>query len=186
MKELMCLNEDLIQQWIDGELSEELLEQVNQHLANCELCRQKAEQQKALAFSIKNILQVEDVAIPEFRRSETATGEAGNHNDLPVKNNEFPQKNSTSVPEMKAVNAGPFSRTLRTVPLWLKIAAVLIPAFCLVQVLIQPDNTYQPSHDELLMYQSLSDMDANAAFQERVMVTTSTNQEGEIVDVEIR
>lgn len=90
MKELMCLNEDLIQQWIDGELSEELLEQVNQHLANCELCRQKAEQQKALAFSIKNILQVEDVAIPEFRRSETATGEAGNHNDLPVKNNEFP------------------------------------------------------------------------------------------------
>lgn len=87
---------------------------------------------------------------------------------------------------MKAVNAGPSSRTLRTVPLWLKIAAVLIPAFCLVQVLIQSDKSYQPSHDELLMYQSLSDMDANAAFQERVMVTTSTNQEGEIVDVEIR
>ena len=179
MKELMCLNEDLIQQWIDGELSEELLEQVNQHLANCELCRQKAEQQKALAFSIKNILQVEDVAIPEFSRNETATGETGNYNDLPV-------KNITSVPEMKAVNAGHFNRSTKTFPIWLKIAAVLIPAFCLMQVLIQPDKTYQPSHDELLMYQSLSDMDANTAFQERVMVTTSTNQEGEIVEVEIR
>lgn len=186
MKELTCLNDELIQEWIDGELNEELLVQVNQHLADCEACRQKTEQQKALAFSIKQLLQCEDTVIPAFRRVETPTDEAGSYYDLFVKNNEFPVNNSTSVPEMKEENTGPFTQSKKTFPFWLKIAAALIPACLLIQLLIQPEKNYQPSHDELLMYQSLSDMDANAAFQERVMVTTSTNQEGEIVEVEIR
>jgi len=179
MKELTCLNEELIQQWIDGELSEELRMQVVLHLAGCEECRQKAEQQHALALSIKKILQVEDVAIPEFLINGTSAEEHGNFNKLSLKNSIYEPEGLVCADESA-------TRSNKKFPLWLKIAAVLIPAFCLVQVLIRPDKTYQPSHDELLMYQSLSDLDANAAFQERVMVTTSTNREGEIVEFEIR
>lgn len=148
MKELTCLSEDVIQQWIDGELSTIRREQVHEHLNGCEECRDKVQQQQAWALAIKKALTTEEVEIPEF---------------VPV--NEVP--------------------ATRRFPLWLKIAAVAIPAFCIVQLLLHPEKTYQPSHDELLMYQSLSDMDANAAFQERVIVTTATNQEGEIVEFEI-
>jgi hypothetical protein len=176
MKELTCLSEDLIQQWIDGELSEKKQKQVNKHLAGCEKCRQKAEQQKALAFSIKKILTTNDVVIREFRMNETASREHGNEQSL---------NNKSSIAESKAFKATPIIRLKKTLPIWLKIAAVLLPAFCLVQVLFQSEKSYQPSHDELIMYESLSDMDANAAFQQRVMVTTSTNQEGEIVEFEI-
>ena len=179
MKELKCLSEELIQQWIDGELNEEQQAQVSQHLAKCVACRHKAEQQKNLAFSIKKMLQLEDVVIPEFVIDGTSTGEQNNFNELTL-------NKSTYESEALVITNESVTKSNKKFPLWLKIAAVLIPAFCLVQVLIQPDKTYLPSHDELLMYQSISDIDANVAFQERVMVTTSTNQDGEIVEFEIR
>lgn len=147
MKELTCLSEEVIQQWIDGELDTTQQVQVHLQITSCEKCSEKAEQLKVLAFSVKKMLTVEDVAIPEFTKPE------------------------------KVIH--------QRFPLWLKIAVVLLPAFCLVKVLLQPEKTYLPSQEELLMYQSLSDMDANAAFQERVMVTTATNQEGKIVEIEI-
>ena len=64
-----CIKDDIIQKYIDGETtpSEEFL--VENHVATCKKCKEKVENQRKLAASIKkalNLLEKDSLEIPSF------------------------------------------------------------------------------------------------------------------------
>jgi predicted anti-sigma-YlaC factor YlaD len=66
---MKCIDNSLIQRYIDGETDIRETEQIENHIANCSSCADKIEEKKAFAHAIKNELQKLSspfVAVPEF------------------------------------------------------------------------------------------------------------------------
>jgi len=64
-----CFNEEIIQEYIDNELSEELRDNFDNHLGRCNECNTKFEQQLEIANFVKqeiNSLYKEDIVIPNI------------------------------------------------------------------------------------------------------------------------
>ena len=64
-----CFNEEIIQEYIDNELSEELRDNFDNHLESCNECNTKFEQQLEIANFVKqeiNSLYKEDIIIPNI------------------------------------------------------------------------------------------------------------------------
>jgi len=103
---MKCLTNNQIQQVIDGELSANELREYKLHLETCPYCAEKLAEQKALALGIKNLLN-KAVPMPEL------------------------------IPEFQVpVQTKSLKRINKRIPLWAKVAAVLIPAFFVCQYII--------------------------------------------------
>ena len=71
-----CIDEQLMQKYIDGECTENEKTMVKQHLAGCSLCSRKQAEMEKLSFVIKqsiNSLAVENIEIPAFKIKKTTS-----------------------------------------------------------------------------------------------------------------
>jgi len=66
---MSCIHDDIIQKYIDGETNPEEVTLVENHIATCKKCALKIENQRRLATSVKeaiNLLAKDSIEIPEF------------------------------------------------------------------------------------------------------------------------
>lgn len=66
---MICINDDIIQKYIDGETNPKEVALVENHIATCKKCGLKIENQRKLATSVKkaiNLLAKDSIEIPEF------------------------------------------------------------------------------------------------------------------------
>jgi len=66
---MKCINDELIQKYIDGEASTQEAGQIEKHIAGCSICARKIEEQRTFAGAIKrniNNMGRQPVIIPEF------------------------------------------------------------------------------------------------------------------------
>lgn len=73
---MICIKNEIIQKYIDGETSPEELTLIENHLKSCSSCAQKIEHQKKLAIGIKNVLNElsdEIIKIPKFSAPKPKT-----------------------------------------------------------------------------------------------------------------
>jgi predicted anti-sigma-YlaC factor YlaD len=66
---MSCINDALIQKYVDGETNPEEVTLVENHISICKKCGLKIENQRKLAVSVKkaiNLLAKDSIAIPEF------------------------------------------------------------------------------------------------------------------------
>lgn len=66
---MKCINEGIIQAYIDGELSNDEVVQVEQHIQTCSLCMSKLETQQSISKQLKmaiNSMADNDINIPVF------------------------------------------------------------------------------------------------------------------------
>ena len=68
-KENKCLSDEILQQYIDEELTNEQMRNVETHLSTCESCKLAMEEKKSiieqLKFALENV-EREEIIIPEF------------------------------------------------------------------------------------------------------------------------
>jgi len=151
---MKCLTNNQIQQLIDGELSANELMEYKLHIETCPDCAEKYVEKKALALGIKNLLN-DAVPIPERIP------------DFPI-----PAKTTSQ----KRVN--------RRIPLWAKVAAVLLPVIFVVKMIDKPQPDFKPTPEEILMYETSNSVDANTAFQKNMITTTVTDENGKVIKCE--
>jgi len=96
---MRCLTDNQLQQLIDGELSANQINKYKSHIIACPFCDEKYNERKELALSIKSLI------------NETTNS--------PERIPEF------RVPVIPASQ----QRKVRSIPIWVKAAALLIPAF---------------------------------------------------------
>lgn len=154
MKDMNCLSDELVQRWIDKELSSEEAVELSAHLQTCADCRHRVQEQEQLATRLKQLIAE-------------------------------PTQSGSSIPPF-IYPTDLSSRKKKNFTYWLRVAAVMIPLILLLKYVTGKEEVYQPTREQQLMYESFSDLDANSAFQERLMVTTSTDQEGEVLEIEIQ
>ena len=66
---MSCNNDDIIQKYIDGETTPEEVILIEEHIASCNECNARIENQRRLATGIKkaiNLLAKDTIEIPEF------------------------------------------------------------------------------------------------------------------------
>ncbi|QZE15781.1 zf-HC2 domain-containing protein [Halosquirtibacter laminarini] len=66
---MTCINEDLIQRYIDTEVTSEEKAYIENHLQSCEYCNKQVEQQRQLAAHLKGMIsqfQSSNIEIPPF------------------------------------------------------------------------------------------------------------------------
>lgn len=143
-----------MQELIDGELSTRQSELYHRHIAECQYCNGQYAEQKALAVSIKGLINEmvkSPVKIPEFR--------------LPTK----PAKKETKV---------------RRIPLWAKVAAVLIPVFFVWKVAnFENKNDITQLLKNKQLYEICSSIDANTSYKENGKIIIVTNDNGVAVQL---
>jgi hypothetical protein len=149
---MKCLTDKQIQQLIDGELSADQLEKYNSHIYACPYCHEKYNEQKELAISIKSLI------------NETANS---------------PERIPDFRVPTKRVN---LERKARRIPLWVKLAAVLIPVFFVWKFVQKPQEDFKPTAESIQMYEMSNGIDANTAFQENMIVTTVTDDKGNVIE----
>ena len=67
---MTCIDEQLLQQYIDGEGTENERAEVKQHISHCLACARKHAEMEKLSVEIKravNLLAVENIEIPAFK-----------------------------------------------------------------------------------------------------------------------
>lgn len=71
-----CIDEQLLQKYIDDECTEIEKAVVKQHLSGCTVCAQKQVERKKLSYELKRTidsLTIEGIEIPAFKNSNTKT-----------------------------------------------------------------------------------------------------------------
>lgn len=69
---MTCIDEHLLQQYIDGECTENERAEVKRHLSHCLACARKHAEMEKLSVGIKravNLLTIENIEIPAFRNA---------------------------------------------------------------------------------------------------------------------
>jgi len=149
---MRCLTDKQIQQLIDVELSSNQMDKYKTHIDTCTYCAEKYSEQRELSTSIKALI------------NETAT---------------TPER----IPEFRIPVALVTQKVkVRRIPLWAKIAAVLIPAFVGWKMYNKPQEDFKPSAESIQMYEMCNGVDANTAFQENMIITTVTDENGKVVE----
>lgn len=67
---MICINDDLIQKYIDGEASPKEVSLIENHIASCNNCVKRIENQRILSASLKkaiNLLSKDVIEIPKFK-----------------------------------------------------------------------------------------------------------------------
>jgi len=75
-------------------------------------------------------------------------------------------------------------RINKRVPLWAKVAAVLIPIIFLVKMRNKPQQDFKPTAESIQLYEMSNNVDANTAFQENMITTTVTDENGKVIKCE--
>jgi predicted anti-sigma-YlaC factor YlaD len=156
---MKCLTKYQIQGLIDNELNPAEKIAAEQHLAVCPPCRNFFEEQKQFSAVFKKEMRTAiemPAEIPAFR-----------------------------VPENRASVANSRKKQF---PLWLKAAAVLLPAvliwkFSDVVCQSYPERqpqAYTPTAQDIMMYETYDDMDANTAFQQKTIIVSINDMEGNV------
>jgi len=149
---MKCLTDKQIQQLIDGELSSNQIEKYKSHINACPYCAEKYKEQKESVFSIKTLI------------NETV-------------------KSPVRIPEFRVPAKQIHQKVkVRRIPLWVKVAAVLIPAFVGWKIYNKPQEDFKPSAESIQMYEMCNGVDANTAFQENMIVTTVTDENGKVLE----
>lgn len=149
---MKCLTNKQLQQLIDGELSSVRAEQYQQHIASCPSCRERYDNQQSLAKSVTGLINKIGCS-PE---------------QIP----EFRIPERTANPKAK----------VRWLPLWAEVAAVLIPMIFVFKMATKPQPDFVPTAENIRMYEMCKDVDANTAFQENMIITTVTDENGKVVE----
>lgn len=150
---MKCLTDKQIQQLIDSELSTSQLEKYKSHIHACPYCNEKYKEQKELALSLKSLI------------NETAKS--------PEQTPEFRVPTKRSNQQLKVWR----------IPLWAKVAAVLIPACFVWKMTDKPnEKEFKPTAESIQMYEMCNSVDANTAFQENMIITTVTDENGKVVE----
>ena len=66
---MICINDDLIQKYIDGEASQIEVTSISKHISSCQLCAAKIDNQRDMANRIRtaiNLLAEDVIEIPKF------------------------------------------------------------------------------------------------------------------------
>jgi len=149
---MRCLTDKQMQFLIDGELSANQMDKYKSHIETCAYCAEKYSERKELSTSVKALI------------NETAT---------------TPER----IPEFRIPAAQvPQKVKVRRIPLWAKVAAVLIPAFVGWKIYNKPQEDFKPSTESIQMYEMCNSVDANTAFQENMIITTVTDENGKVVE----
>ena len=150
---MKCLTNEQIQQLIDGETSTVVSTAYQQHINNCSHCKERYNDQKALAQNVKDLLNASVQSperIPEFRIPKNVT-----------------------IPKVK----------VKWIPFWAEVAAVLIPVFFICKMYYnKPVQDFKPTTENIRMYEMCNTVDANTAFQENMIITTVTDENGKVVE----
>jgi hypothetical protein len=141
-----------MQHLIDGELSANQMDKYKSHIDTCTYCAEKYSDRKELSASIKALI------------NETAT--------LPERIPEFRIPAKQIQQKVK----------VRRIPLWAKVAAVLVPVFVGWKMYNKPQEDFKPSAESIQMYEMCNGVDANTAFQENMIITTVTDENGKVVE----
>ena len=149
---MKCLTNKQIQQLIDGETSKVVSTAYQQHINGCSYCMERYNDQKALAQNVKYLLNA-SVQSPER---------------IP----EFRIPKRIIKPNVK----------IRWIPFWAEVAAVLIPVFFIWKMYYnKPVEDFKPTTENIRMYEMCNTVDANTAYQENMIITTVTDQNGNVV-----
>ena len=71
---MKCIDDELIQRFIDGETDSQETERIEKHLAGCAQCARNVEEQRAFTNAIKRKLRQEiEVIVPEFFKPVSRT-----------------------------------------------------------------------------------------------------------------
>lgn len=149
---MKCLTNEQIQRFIDAEMPSLQPEQF-QHLTSCTSCQELYKEQKVLAKLIKE--QINSVA-----------------------------KSPERIPEFQIpASIPPTASRVKRFPLWAKVAALLIPAYFVWKMANKPvEREFNPTAESIQMYEMCNGVDANTAFQENMITTTVTDENGKVVE----
>jgi hypothetical protein len=149
---MKCLTNEQIQQQIDGETSTVESTEYQQHINKCSYCLERYNNQKELVQNVKYLLNA------SFQSPER----------IP----EFSLPKTETIPRAK----------VRWIPFWAEVAAVLIPVFFIWKMYyIKPVEDFKPTTENIRMYEMCNTVDANTAYQENMIITTVTDQNGKVV-----
>ena len=73
-------------------------------------------------------------------------------------------------------------RKVIRIPLWVKVAAMLIPVFIVWKMANKPQEYFKPTVENIQMYDMCNYVDANTAFQENMIITTVTDENGKVLE----
>lgn len=150
---MQCLTDEHIQLLIDGEMAGQMATACEKHLAHCPVCQQRYEERSDLALSVSELINL-SAQMPE---------------QIPAF--VFPENNT------------PAKHRIGKVSLWLKIVAVLIPAIVCWQFWPEkPVQKYQPTPEAMMNYELCNSVDANTAWQENMIITTVTDENGKVIE----
>ena len=149
---MKCLTNKQIQQLIDGETSTVDSIKYQQHIIDCSHCMERYNDHKSLAQNVKDLLNV-SVHSPKW------------------------------IPEFRIPKKvfKPKQKTIRIIS-WLEVAALLIPVFFIWKMTGKPQNDFKPTSENIKMYEMCNTVDANTAYQENMIITTVTDQNGNVVE----
>jgi hypothetical protein len=147
-----CFTAEQLQLYMDGELPSKLIAEYKQHLAGCVSCSQRFSEQHKLAQSVKTII-----------------------NGLAKNPDTMKDFNNTSTAMVKP-------NKTRNIPLWIKVAAILVPAAISWCIYESRTEAYEPTPENILTYDMCNGIDANTAWQENLIVTTVTDKNGKVVE----
>lgn len=66
---MICINDDIIQKYIDGEVSPKEISLIENHIASCNNCAKRIENQRILSTYVKkaiNLLSKDTIEVPKF------------------------------------------------------------------------------------------------------------------------
>lgn len=149
---MKCLTDNQMQLLVDDELTASRKKKYMNHIGLCPLCANKYHDRIELVASIKALI-TETVKLPE------------------------------NIPEF-IIPLKPISQEVRRrrIPLWVKAAAVLVPAIFGWKFYNKPQENFMPIDKSMQVYEICNGVDANTAFQENMIITTVTDENGKVLE----
>ena len=172
---MKCIDDELIQRYIDGETNLLETEQIEKHIAVCSPCAGIVEEKKAFANAIKNELQKlgnRFVVVPEFTVPTTRT-EARSASSTKLKH-PFPEACRR---ERGLRQAHPRFNLKYIV---YAVSAACVAAFMLFVLL--PERQEKVEESQILMYSVIKDFDANRPYSQQETSIYMIDGDGKIID----
>jgi hypothetical protein len=150
---MQCLTNEQIQLLIDDEMDEQLQVVCEEHLSHCADCQYRYEEQSRNSLRISEIIN-RTVIMPE---------------QIPMF--DFPENKE----QVKIQH--------RSISFWLKIAAVLLPVIVCWKFWPQKtEKQFHPTQEAVMKYELCNSVDANTAWQENMIITTVTDNDGKVIE----
>ena len=167
---MKCIDDELIQKYIDNEVSLEDAANIDEHLLSCAECRYAVDKQKKLVGEVRdviNLFQVDAIEIPTFN---------------------IPVKDSKEVRPVKDVRIKlPVIGERKNRRAFLRWSLIAVSAACiLVCVLftLRPEKN-TPIDPDILLYGAENEFDANRSISQQDIVVKMVDSEGNIYEYKL-